>query len=242
MNSIKFSVVIPLYNEEENIAILHKELIYALKGYIYELIYVNDGSTDSTYLKLKKEIKNADMPLIKIINLHKNFGQSYAFKAGLNNAESSLIVFIDGDLQNDPKDIPKLLEKIDEGYDLVQGVRLKRLDPFFKKVIPARIANLILRFFCGSKFKDIGCSLKVFKKAIVSDIIFHNGIHRVLPLYLQLKGAHTAEININHRSRIFGKTKYGLSRIFNLIYEIVMISFSDKYFNKLSSKVEVFKT
>lgn len=220
----QFSVIIPLFNEEENVCILHRELISALEGYKYELVYVNDGSTDFTYSRLKKEIEDSDSSRVKIINLHKNFGQTYAFKTGLDNANSPLIIFIDGDLQNDPKDIQRLLAKINEGYDLVQGIRVKRQDAFFKKILPAKLANLILKIFCGSKFKDIGCTLKIFKKDLSLKINFHNGIHRMLPLYFQLNGARIAEIKVKHRRRSFGKTKYGFLRIFSVILEIIRIN------------------
>lgn len=232
-NDTKFCVIIPVYNEEENISILHKELISVLKQYEYELIYVNDGSTDSTYFEIKKALESLIPPYAKIINLSNNLGQSFAFKAGLDNARFSIIIFMDGDLQNDPRDIPGLLDKINDGYDLIQGIRYKRKDDFFKKIFPSVIANFILRILCGSKFKDIGCSLKAFKKSVALDMVFQQGMHRMLPIYFYLKGKKTGEIRVNHRKRIYGKTKYGFSRTFEVLFEIIKINFFEKNSNSL---------
>jgi len=231
-NDTKFCIIIPVYNEEENISILHKEIISVLKDYEYELIYVNDGSTDSTYSEIKKALGNLIPPYAKIINLPNNLGQSFAFKVGLDNARFSVIIFMDGDLQNDPKDIPQLLAKIGEDYDLVQGIRAKRQDNFFKKILPSLIANFILRLLCDSKFKDIGCSLKAFKKPLALDMVFQQGMHRILPVYFYLKGKRVTEIKVNHRKRIYGKTKYGFSRAFEILFEIIKINFFEKNSNR----------
>ncbi|MBU1062387.1 MAG: glycosyltransferase family 2 protein, partial [Candidatus Omnitrophica bacterium] len=227
-DKIKFSVVVPFYNEEDNVKILHKELISALKGHEYELVYVNDGSTDSTYSRLIKETEDLKPPHAKIINFTKNLGQSFAFKAGLDNTSFDTIVFIDGDLQNDPRDIPLLLEKFLEGYDLAQGIRARRKDPFFSKIVPSKIANLILRILCGSKFKDLGCSLKVFSKKITDRLFFYKGFHRLLPVYFSLKGAKVTEVKVNHRSRKSGKSKYGFSRTIEVLFEVIKINFFEK--------------
>jgi glycosyltransferase involved in cell wall biosynthesis len=161
---IEFSVVVPFYNEEDNAGLLHARLLSALAGYRYELVYVNDGSTDATRAKLREALASAPTRYAKIISLPKNLGQSFAFKAGLDNSRFPVVAFMDGDLQNDPADIPRLLHKLNDGYDLVQGVRYRRQDPFFSKIIPSVAANVLLRVLCGSKFRDIGCSLKAFKK------------------------------------------------------------------------------
>jgi len=222
-NISKFSVVIPLYNEEGGVHYLHKEIIDALVGYEYELIYVNDGSKDNTYYKLKDEINMLGIHNTKLVNIPNNSGQSFALGKGLEVAKYPVIVFMDGDLQMDPRDIPALVIKINNGFDFVQGARRKRNDPFFSKALPALTANFILRTICGSKFRDIGCPLKAFKKELVSDMVFWRGIHRVLPLYLMLKGAVFTEITVNHRKRSFGKTKYGMYRVFEVAVEIIRI-------------------
>jgi glycosyltransferase involved in cell wall biosynthesis len=219
----RFSVIIPMYNEEENISFLHEELVAVLRGYEYELIYVNDGSSDLTYAKLKEETSKLSAPQTKIINLPNNLGQSLALKNGLDNAEYPIIVFMDGDFQIDPRDIPRLVAKINEGFDFVQGIREKRKDLFFSKIVPAITANFILWSVCGSKFKDIGCSLKAFRKELIADIVFQRGIHRILPLYLMLGGAKFTQIKVNHRKRVLGKSKYGMSRIFEFVIQVIRI-------------------
>ena len=227
-NHVKFSLIVPLYNEQENITHLHKEIISALHDYEYELIYVNDGSSDKTFSKTIEAINNMPVSWARIINLSKNYGQSFAFKLGLDNARFSVIIFMDGDLQNDPKDIPLLLDKFSEGYDLVQGVRAKRRDPLLQKILPSKLANLFLRILCGSKFSDLGCSLKVFSKKLVNGLYFYQGFHRILPIYLSLKGAKMTEIEINHRKRLCGKSKYGFSRAAEVFFEIIRINFIEK--------------
>jgi len=225
---VGFSVVIPFYNEEQNVSILHNELVKALSGYNCEIIYVNDGSLDNTLEELKKAAKEIFSGQIKIVNLSKNLGQSFAFRVGLDNANSKVIVFMDGDLQNDPKDIEKLLTKFFEGYDIVQGSRVSRKDSLFLKKIPSKIANIFLRILCGSKFRDSGCSLKVFSKEFIENFPFYKGFHRVLPFYFSLKGGRTAEVEVAHRKRSYGKSKYGLSRIGEVLFEIIKISFFEK--------------
>jgi dolichol-phosphate mannosyltransferase len=211
-----------------NIAVLHSEFMKALGGYTFELIYINDGSIDATYSEIKSAVMVSPPPYGKIIDYPHNRGQSFAFKVGLEHSRFDTIVFLDGDLQNDPKDIPRLLDKMREGYDLVQGIRSKRKDSFFSKVFPSLIANLLLRVFCGSMFTDIGCSLKVFRKNLALEMVFQQGIHRMLPIYFCLKGAKVTEVAVNHRKRIYGKTKYGFSRVIEVLFEIVKINFFEK--------------
>lgn len=231
-DGLSFSVVVPFYNEEENVRGLHQELILALEGYEYELIYVDDGSKDSTLLKLREALSNQPAPYSKLICMPKNLGQSFAFKAGLNNSRFPIVVFMDGDAQNDPLDIPRLLDKIKAGYDLVQGVRHKRKDGFFTRILPSFLANAILRVFCGSQFRDIGCSLKAFKKDLAAEMAFQQGMHRILPVYFCLSGAKVSQMHVNHRKRIHGKTKYGFSRTFEVLFEIIKINFFEKNSNR----------
>lgn len=231
-SGIGFSLIVPFYNEQDNVKTLHQEIVTTLKGREYELIYVNDASTDKTYQEIKECMSRLDSsPYVKVINLPKNLGQSFAFKVGLDNARFEVVIFMDGDLQNDPRDIPHLLDKIKEGYDLVQGIRLNRKDAFLSRRLPSTVANFILRVVSGSKFHDIGCSLKAFKKRLVSDMVFQQGMHRMLPVYFTLKKAKVCELGVNHRRRRRGKTKYGFSRTLEVLFEIVKINFFERNSN-----------
>jgi dolichol-phosphate mannosyltransferase len=214
-----FSIVVPFYNEEDNIGPLHKEITGFLKGHHYELIYVNDGSSDGTYAELQKASSEQGFADIKIINFPVRLGQSLALKAGLDKAVFDIIIFMDGDLQYDPRDIPRLLEGIGCGYDLAQGIRKVRNDPLLKRLC-SMAGNLALHIFCGNKFKDVGCSLKAFKKDFASGIAFHSGTHRLLPVYLYLNGCSVTEIEVNHRRRAGGKSKYGFLRIIEFLFQL----------------------
>jgi len=238
---VEFSLIVPLCNEEESVAALHEEIVSVLGDREYELIYVNDGSTDATYAQIKKAVAFSDSAVrVKIISLSRNSGQSFAFKVGLDNSRFPLIVFMDGDLQSDPRDIMRLIDKIEEGYDLVQGIRVNRKDAFFNKILPSVAANFLLRTVCGSKFRDIGCSLKVFRKSFVVDMLFQQGMHRILPVYFDLKGARVCELKVNHRKREHGKTKYGFSRTFEVVFEIIKINFFEKNSNSFLFSTGIF--
>ncbi len=225
-----FSVVIPFYNEEENIRILHQELISVLGRKKYELVYVDDGSTDRTLANLKEAL--SECPCVaKVIEMPRNLGQSFAFKTGMDNAGFPVVVFMDADLQNDPRDIPLLVSRLQEGYALAQGVRVKRQDSFLRKIVPSVVANFILRVFCGSQFSDIGCSLKAFRKETAEEMIFQQGMHRMLPVYFCLKHLPVIQVAVNHRRRIHGKTKYGFYRTLEVVFEIIKINFFEKNSN-----------
>lgn len=227
-----FSVIIPFYNEAENLGALHRELVSALSGNEYELVYVDDGSTDDSLAELRRANDLASAPHAAVIRIPENRGQSFAFKAGLDSARFGLAVFMDADLQNDPRDIPRFLEKTREGYDLVQGIRRHRRDPFLSRVVPSVTANLLLRLLCGSKFRDIGCSLKAFRKSLAAEMVFQQGMHRMLPVYFYLNGARVTEIPVNHRKRAHGRSKYGFSRTLEVLFEIVKINFFEKNSNR----------
>jgi glycosyltransferase involved in cell wall biosynthesis len=229
--AVEFSVVIPLYNEEENVKPLHAELVSVLSDSGYELVYVDDGSTDKTLSRLKEELRLLPVPYAKIIEIPVNLGQSFAFKIGMDNSNSSVVVFMDADLQNDPRDIPFLVSRLKDGYALAQGVRVKRKDSFFRKILPSVAANFILRVFCGSKFSDIGCSLKAFRKETAEEMTFQQGMHRMLPVYFCLKKCRVLEVAVNHRKRLHGKTKYGFYRTLEVVFEIIKINFFEKNSN-----------
>ena len=222
----KFSLIVPFYNEENNVAILHKEIVETLRNLSCEVIYVNDGSTDNTHRELIKAVGSSKLPfIVKVVDTRDNFGQSFALKTGLLYASYDAVIFMDGDLQNNPKDIHALLKKLLEGYDLVQGVRVNREDPLLTKKIPSKLANILLSMVCKNKFHDLGCSLKIFYKYNIDNFMFYKGFHRILPIYYYLKGAKVAEITVSHRRRVYGVTKYGFLRTFDILFEVIKINF-----------------
>jgi len=198
-----FSVVIPLYNEVDNVAILQKEIQAALAGHNYELILVDDGSSDATVARIDRR------PEVRIIEFQKNAGQSAAMLAGMNAAAAPVVVLLDGDLQNDPKDIPLLLSQIEKGADLVCGYRAHRRDTVVKK-ITSRVANYVRSRFVGDGVRDTGCTLKAMRRECVSTLVPFKGVHRFIPALIKSAGYQIVEVPVNHRSRQFGVSKYGL--------------------------------
>ena len=223
------SVVIPLFNEEESIVTLFQELMDTLKstGYEFELIFIDDGSTDRSLSILEKIYK--DNPEVVVISFRKNFGQTAALSAGFDHALGGIIVTLDADLQNNPKDIPKLLEKLDEGYDVVNGWRYERKDPFFSRRLPSIIANKIISTATNVKLHDYGCTLKAFKKEITKNIRLYGEMHRFIPAVASGMGVSIAEVKVNHRSRKYGKSKYGISRTIRVILDLITVKFLLNY-------------
>ena len=222
------SLVIPLYNEEENIQLLVKSIDEALNEYKFEIILVDDFSTDKTV----NEIKKLNHPKVKLIEFRKNYGQSSALAAGFDNAEGDYIITLDGDLQNDPKDILPMLQKLyAENWDVVVGIRNKRKDNFVKK-LPSKIANFLIRKATKLNIRDHGCALKVFKKEIAKELNLYGEMHRFISLLAYLNGARVSEINVNHHPRIYGKSKYGLGRTFKVFNDILLILFQRNYLQK----------
>jgi glycosyltransferase involved in cell wall biosynthesis len=218
---MKISVIIPVFNEAENIANLSEELrkVFSQTDIIWECIWVDDGSTDNTWhqiLKLAEPNKG--------IKLRINHGQATATMAGIDSSKYECIATLDGDGQNDPRDILKMIETLesDSNLDLVQGFRVKREDHKFKKVIPSKIANFLVRVISGRQVIDLGCSLRLFKKSLISDFRLTGEMHRLFTLYLLDNGAVSVQIAVAHRLRIAGVTKYGLGRVFTLFTDIVL--------------------
>jgi len=203
VNAPDVSVVIPLYNEEENVALLQEEIAIALAEHHYELILVDDGSTDRT----RERIKETDG--VRVLTFKQNAGQSAAMLAGMWAAKAPIIVLLDGDLQNDPKDIPALLEKLDHGADLVCGYRAKRKDTTVKR-LTSRIANFVRSRFVGDGIRDTGCTLKAMRRECVNSLVPFHGVHRFLPALIKNAGYQLVEVPVNHRPRRFGTSKYGL--------------------------------
>ena len=220
------SVVIPIFNEEENINKLSQSITKALSDIDYEVLFINDGSTDNSENEIVK-LSSTD-PKIKLINLRRNYGQTAAMQAGFDQSKGAIVIPMDGDLQNDPKDIPKLIEKINEGYDVVSGWRKIRSDKKLTRILPSKIANMIISKISGIHLHDYGCTLKAYRKEILEDIKLYGEMHRFIPIYASWEGAKVTEIPVNHHPRIAGKTKYGLSRIPRVILDLLVIRFFDK--------------
>lgn len=199
----EISIVIPLYNEEENMPILQKELTAALAGRSYEIVFVDDASKDGTLSKVEKR------PEIRVLQFEKNAGQSAAMYAGIHAAHGKVIVLLDGDLQNDPADIPKLLKEIENGFDLVCGYRAKRKDTVVKK-ITSRVANFVRSRFTRDGVRDTGCTLKAMRRECGNALVPFYGMHRFIPALVKGAGYKLIEIPVNHRPRTFGVSKYGL--------------------------------
>lgn len=222
------SIIIPAFNEEKNIASLYRELseVLIVIKKKYEIIFIDDGSNDQTYeemLKLRKIDKK-----IKIIKFKKNFGQTAAWSAGFQLASGDLVIVMDADLQNDPNDIPRLISKINEGYDVISGWRYNRKDTISKKFF-SYFANRLRRAVTGEKIHDSGCSLKIYKKECTKNIKLYGEMHRYITAILSWKGYKVGELKVNHRPRTKGKTKYSFSRIFKGMMDLLLIVFWQKY-------------
>jgi len=222
------SIVIPLYNEEDNVVPLTQRLHESLQGYNYQVIFVDDFSRDHT----RRRILQLKDPKVHLISLKKNYGQSLALAAGLDYAEGAYIVTMDGDLQNDPMDIPKMLPFVLDGsYDVVTGIRHRRKDPLVKK-IPSKVANFMVRRVSRLDIQDNGCALKVFTREIAKELNLYGEMHRFITLLAHLEGAQIKQIPVNHQPRNAGVSKYGLERVFKVVADLMMLLFIRKYFQR----------
>lgn len=230
-SSIDLSVVIPLFNEAENLRPLHDALSAALPktGCSYEVILVNDGSRDETE-GILTEIEARD-DRVRAINLRRNFGQTAAIMAGLDHARGEVIVPLDGDLQNDPEDIPALLEKLNEGYDVVSGWRKNRQDAGGRSFV-SRVANRIISAISGVHLHDYGCTLKAYRREVIEGVRLYGEMHRFVPIYAVWQGGRVTEIEVNHRPRVAGTSKYGFNRIFKVIFDLMVVQFLMRYDTK----------
>ena len=229
---LDLSIVIPIYNEEENLPILYEKLKAVLDnlGKSYEIIFVNDGSTDRSW-EIIKELAEKD-PHVVGVNFRKNFGQTAAMSAGFEVAQGDVIITMDGDLQNDPEDIPKLLEELNKGYDIVSGWRKDRKDAFISRTLPSRIANWLISRVTGVHLHDYGCSLKAYKADVAKRLDYYGEMHRFLPALAKSVGAKITEIPVKHHPRIYGKSKYGISRTFKVILDLFLVKFLLDYKTK----------
>jgi len=226
------SVVLPVYNEEDSLIELHRRLsgIAELVDQPMEFLFVNDGSTDRS-AEVIDRIASGDSRVIAV-HLRRNFGQTAAMTAGFDQAVGDIIVCLDSDLQNDPSDIPRLLAKLDEGYDVVSGWRRERQDPFFRRVLISRLANRLIGIVSGVHLHDYGCSLKAYRADLIKEVRLYGEMHRFIPIYATWQGGQIAEIPVTHHPRRFGKSNYGLSRTFKVLMDLLVVMFFHKYNQK----------
>jgi len=228
------SIVIPVYNEEESLGVLHTEITEAMNqapGHRYEVIYVDDGSTDRSYALLG-ELYETDPAHVRAIRFRRNFGQTPAMAAGFDAARGDIIVPMDADLQNDPADIPRLVSKMDEGYDVVSGWRADRKDKFLSRRLPSMIANGLISWMTGVRLHDYGCTLKAYHRDAAAHIQFYGELHRFLPALASWGGARVTEMKTNHRARRFGASKYGIDRTLRVILDLITVKFLLSYSTK----------
>jgi len=226
------SVVVPVYNEEQSIESVVEELIEALgaQGWAYEVIIVDDGSVDKTWDRVQGLCKKHKE--LGAIRFSRNYGQTGALSAGFSRAVGKIIVTMDGDGQNDPRDIVKMIAKMKDGYDLVNGWRRERKDDYFRRVVPSRMANWLISLFTGLWLKDYGCGLKCYQAELVKRIRLYGEMHRMIPALAYWAGARVAEIPVNHRERRGGNSKYDMSRIFSVLFDLLTVKFFMGYFTR----------
>lgn len=236
-SSPSVSIVIPVFNELENTPLMYDELTAVMQGSgrQYELIFVDDGSIDGTRDRLKELAKQDQR--VKLVLFRRNYGQSAAMLAGLQHAQLDYVVTIDGDLQNDPKDIPMMLGHLDDGYDLVHGWRKERQDKLISRKIPSKIANWLISRTTGFPIHDLGCTLKAIRREIASQIELYGEMHRFIPILAHQLGAKSIEVVTHHRARQFGETKYGIGRTFRVVLDLMTVKFMLNY---LSSPMKLF--
>jgi len=228
----EISVFLPVYNEEPNLLPLHAKLDVALKqlGRSAEIVYVDDGSTDGS-LKILRELADTDSR-VRVVALRRNYGQTAAMSAGIDAASGDVLIPMDADLQNDPADIARLLDKLDQGYDVVSGWRKNRKDKMVTRKIPSMMANRLISWIGGVPLHDYGCSLKAYRRESLQDVRLYGEMHRFIPIYASWAGARVTEIPVEHHARTMGKSKYGLSRTIKVVFDLMTIKFMASYQTK----------
>lgn len=231
-NNPELSLFLPVLDEEENLRPMHAKIAAALDalGKTAEVIYVDDGSTDKS-LEILKEIATSD-ERVRVVSLRRNYGQTAAMSAGIDAAKGDILIPMDADLQNDPADISRLLDKLNEGYDVVSGWRKNRQDKLISRKIPSQIANRIISWIGGVKLHDYGCSLKAYRRDVIQDVKLYGEMHRFIPIYASWAGARVAEIPVDHHARTMGKSKYGISRTIKVVFDLMTIKFMASYQTK----------
>lgn len=227
------SLVIPVYNEAESLPALHTAIHEALKDLqkAWEIIFVDDGSTD-TSLEVLKALAKRDPAHVRVVVLRRNFGQTAAIAAGIDNCTGEIIVLLDADLQNDPADIPMMLKKLDEGYDVVSGWRFNRQDTFITRTLPSRLANGLISWVTGVHLHDYGCTLKVYRREVLTGFRLYGEMHRFIPVYAHSVGAKILEVKVHHHPRKYGHTKYGLERTIKVLLDLFTVKFLVTYAKK----------
>jgi glycosyltransferase involved in cell wall biosynthesis len=232
LQTLQVSVVVPVYNEVESVPHLLEAIAQVLRteGLAYEIVAVDDGSTDGTTALLKRLAQ--DRSDLRAVLLRRNYGQTAAMAAGFHHARAPVIVTLDGDLQNDPADIPNLLAKLEEGYDLVSGWRKNRQDAALTRLLPSKLANGLISKVTGVALHDYGCSLKAYRAELLADMNLYGELHRFLPALAFIEGAKIAELPVNHHARRFGSSKYGLSRTFRVLMDLMTIYFMKRFLTR----------
>ncbi len=229
---MKLSIVVPLFNEEESITSMHRAIESAMQDFAgsYEVLFVDDGSSDQTF-DIACKLAERD-PTLKVVQFRRNYGQTPAMAAGIDLAEGDVIVTMDGDLQNDPRDIGKLIEELERGADIAVGWRYKRQDKLLTRKVPSRIANWLIGKITGVPIRDNGCSLKAFRASVIKRIPLYSDMHRFIPAMASIAGTKVAEVQVRHHARQFGVSKYGLGRIYKVLIDLLsiktIISFSSR--------------
>ena len=229
---MELSIAVPLFNEEQSVPLLHQRIVEAVEpmGVEFELLFVDDGSSDTTFA-VAEQLALRD-PRLRVIKFRRNCGQTPAMAAGIDHARGRIIVTMDGDLQNDPRDIPMLVAKLEEDYDLVAGWRMKRQDKLVTRKIPSRIANWLIGKITGIPIRDNGCSLKAYRASVMRHVPLYSEMHRFIPIYAAWAGARVTEIPVEHHARTMGKSKYGLSRTLKVVFDLMTIKFMASYQTK----------
>ncbi len=225
MKKTLVSIVIPVFNEAENVAPLHREIAAAVKDRAeeYEIIFIDDGSSDGSLAELKK--LRAGDPRVKIVQFRKNFGQSAAISAGFELCRGEVVIAMDADLQNDPADIPRLVDKVEEGFDIVNGWRRDRHDKWLTRKVPSYFGNKLISWITGTRLHDYGCTLRGFNREVVKNLKLYGEMHRYIPAIASRMGIRSTEIPVNHRARKFGRSKYGLGRTFRVVIDLISLKF-----------------
>ena len=233
MNSnVALSIVVPIYNEEESLPFLVNQLLEVLQPMeeTFELVLVNDGSSDNSAEVIRK--LSFDIPELVGVLLRKNYGQTAAMAAGFDISSGEIVVTLDGDLQNDPADIPLLVNKIRDGFDLVSGWRYRRQDAPISRKLPSKIANRLIGKVTGVRLNDYGCSLKAYRKEVLTDMRLYGELHRFLPVLANIEGARITEVKVNHRARQFGSSKYGIDRTFRVLMDLLTVWFMNRFLTR----------
>jgi glycosyltransferase involved in cell wall biosynthesis len=226
------SIVVPVFNEVENVPFLYRGLSAAMNrtGYSWEVVFVDDGSTDGTASVLRE--LHARETAVRVVELRRNFGQTAAMAAGFDHACGRIIITMDGDLQNDPNDIPRLIDRLDEGYDVVSGWRVNRQDGFWLRRLPSQVANKLISRTTGTHLHDYGCTLKAYRRQVINELRLYGEMHRFIPALLGGNGARVAELHVAHYARRYGRSKYGISRTIRVVLDLLLVKFSLSFLTK----------